>query len=267
MSSTTTTSDDNSVEASETVAAHGHIRREDWDMIGRLVDAVADETRVRVDGDGMHVAVVNAANVAMFDLHLMPDDWSCERAGMIGLDIDEAILKSMKMVKQWGEDTVTVDITQDNVEYGFVDASGFVVETQDPDSMRQIPDLPDIEYSAQATIPLIDLKEWIDAVSSYKTITVRQHNDDLIFDVQGDLTSTTKTFKHVCESHGNAESTFTIDMLYGMTNGILKGHAKKFDAVIAFDDEYPIRICFKQKQRADTDLHGQYVQAPRLGSK
>lgn len=261
MSSTTTTNDD-SIEATETVSASGQILREDWDMIGRLIDAVADESRVRVDKDGLHIAAVNAKNAAMFDLHVTPDDWECDQSGMIGLAVDDGITDPMAAIKKMDADSIDIEITSDTVTYD--GGMEMTVDTVDPDSIRQMPDLPDIEYDARATVNMVDLKEWINSVSSYKSMTVRQDAADLVFVVDDELTNVSKTFKNHCESFGTVESLFSIDMLYSAMNGMLKGQAKQFDAVIAFDDEYPIQIAFDQKQRTESDLHGVYIQAPQI---
>lgn len=255
----TNDSDSDSSDSSNSVCASGSIKREDWDMIGRITRTLSNDTRVRVDHDGIHVEIVDAANVAMLDLHVVPEQWSCEQTGTIAINVESGITDPMKALKSMGKDVVEIDINDDRIDYEMM-----YVETIDVDGIRRMPDVPDISFDAHATIPLIDIKEWMNAVSDYRNITIEQDGTDCIISCNDATTEMSKTFHNVCESPGDSKSTMCTNYIYGLMNQILKGHAKMFDASMAWDDEYPLEICLKSREDAETDIKGKYVQAPRI---
>lgn len=125
----------------------------------RLITAIVDEGKLRADADGLHVTAVDPANVAMVDVHWNPaglQAWDNDGEHVMGVNFAALKKKAQFARMTGGEDGDPMAVRYDNatrkLELDVVRPDQGVQRVTslyliDPDSVRQEPDIPDLEDS------------------------------------------------------------------------------------------------------------------------
>jgi proliferating cell nuclear antigen len=116
------------------------------------VSALVDECKVRFDEDGISIRAVDPANVAMVDMTL--DEAGLESLvadeGVIGVDLD----RLEDVIGMGGsDDLVSLELDAETRKLHIqIDDLSYTLALIDPDSIRQEPDIPDLELPATAAM-------------------------------------------------------------------------------------------------------------------
>jgi DNA polymerase III sliding clamp (beta) subunit (PCNA family) len=142
----------------------------------RLLDPIANEIKLHFDSDGLFVEVVDSANVIMTRARLHADaleTYTCHKDTTIGIGMDAfgSVLQHARYGKST-TDTVALEVdpkeVQTTVEKEIADTEVTIAEraeTIDPNSLREEPNLPGLEFqyeldlSADALAGVLDVFE------------------------------------------------------------------------------------------------------------
>jgi len=142
---------------------------------------------------------------------------------------------------------------------------GFVMRTKtiDPDSMRDVPDLPSVKHQSQLSFPGVDLKNYLNRADDFGDyIDIRAPADEedvVVFNTEGDITEVSKTYESVedlveysgkksakdlefsVSTNPGDESKFSIDHVAKFVNGNRKTDLRA-PYHIGFGREVPIKV-------------------------
>src|SRR6056297_2831657 len=155
------------------------------DSVGVLVD----ECKIHLDEGGIEIRAVDPANVGMVDLSLDAEAFESYEAdgGLIGVNLVRlqdiaGMADSGQLVElELDEETRKLHISIDGLEY--------TLALIDPDSIRQEPDLPDLDLSSHIVIEGRDINRAVtaaDMVSDHIALGVDATDELFYVDAEGD---------------------------------------------------------------------------------
>jgi len=231
-------------------------------------DAVSqhvDEAKVRISDDGLNVRAVDPANVQMVDGSLSSLAFESYRAemGVIGVNLERLnnILgnanKGDLVHFQLNPETRKLTITVDSLE--------FTMALIDPDSIRQEPDLPDLNLEAKIIMDGSVFSDAVDAIDmvaehalfSYDNGSAEIHGEGDTDDANLDLTDNDDI--HDITAAGVGESLFSLDYLKNFEKMLNKNTT----VTARVGDEFPIMVDFGL---ADGHIQIEGMLAPRIKS-
>jgi proliferating cell nuclear antigen len=228
------------------------------------VSAVVEECRIHLTEDGLVIRAVDPANVAMINEQVSADgfeayDTDCGEIGVRLDPLDEilGIADNDDDLIQFDYDAQTrkIQITVNAVEY--------TLALIDPDSIRQEPDIPDLDLPASVGVGQSDLKQAVraaDMVSDHIRLCVDEHEQCFIAEAEGDTDDV--EFELSADdldnaSFGAASSLFSLDYLKDLRKPVPK------DTIVQMDlgEEFPVKLHFEM---ADGAVDVEYMLAPRI---
>jgi len=231
------------------------------------VSALVSECKIHVNESGLEITAVDPANVGMVDMEL--DASACAHydadGGVLGVNLDRfedvlGMADADDMVKlDLNEETRQLDITIDGLEY--------TLALIDPDSIRQEPDIPDLDLPATYVFKASELGRAVtaaDLVSDHITI-VGKREDELVISAEGDTDDAVVTVgdeKLLSGRHAEdspVRSLFSLDYLKSMAGPI--GNETEVSLVVG--QEFPVIL---QYSMHDGDVSVKNVLAPRIQS-
>ena len=229
------------------------------------VSVLVDECKIRLEEDRLAIRAVDPANVGMVDLTLTADAFESYNAdgGLIGVDLTRlddiaGMANSGQLVElELDEQTRKLEIRIDGLEY--------TLALIDPDSIRQEPDIPDLDLPAEVVLPGEEIDRSVTAaemVSDHIALGVDAAEELFYVDAEGDTDDVhfELTRDELLElTAGEAHSLFSLDYLSDMNKAIAD------DAAVTLDlgEEYPVKLHF---DIADGNGHVTYMLAPRIQS-
>jgi len=226
------------------------------------------ECKMHFDDDGIHVAVGDAANVAMINpskLDVRAFE-SYEAAGRVTVGMN--LTRILDFLKPAGGGelvhlSVDMETRRLRFEYGAANLSLGLI---DPESIRKEPDVPDIELPNWFIITgeqLADALEIADLVSDHVRISVDADAEEITFGAKGDIDDGSVVYgKTDCidsQLAETSESLFSLDYLRMLAKPIPS------DAEVTVDvgQEYPMMLSWE-----GADGHHDVTQlvAPRIQS-
>jgi DNA polymerase III sliding clamp (beta) subunit (PCNA family) len=247
-----------------------------WIDLVRVLDS---EARLTADTEGIHVELVDPANVGMIDTTLYRDAFDAYeleandeyRTGvdMKGLASAASIARKGRTtaddlsVSFNGEERATLETER---EYGSTTVErGETAALLNPDTIRQEPEIPGLNTTVVGEVESLPLRDVLDAVSEHAYLTA--DGDDLIVNEERDTSATAARFRDVLsESPDEPEAAvYSIDHLADMVSAI---RGAKADTVrFEFSEEFPIKLHFERRDENDTVLYdGTFMLAPRVHS-
>ncbi|WP_254766091.1 DNA polymerase sliding clamp [Salinilacihabitans rarus] len=229
------------------------------------VSTLVDECKIHLEEDGLRIQAIDPATVAMVDLSLEAAAFESYEAdgGLIGVDLSRlediaGMADAGQLVElELDEETRKLHIQIDGLEY--------TLALIDPDSIRQEPDIPDLDLPARVVLEGKDVNRAVkaaDMVSDHIALGVDDADEAFYVDAEGDtddvhleLTSADLIDLQV----GTAHSLFSLDYLKDMNKAI------PADAEVTLDlgEEFPVEIYF---DFAEGQGQVTYVLAPRIQS-
>ncbi|MFD1646508.1 DNA polymerase sliding clamp [Haloarchaeobius litoreus] len=229
------------------------------------VSVLVDECKVHLDEDGIEIRAVDPANVGMVDLRLSAEAFESYEAdgGVIGVNLSRlediaGMADAGQLVElELDEETRKLHIQIDGLEY--------TLALIDPDSIRQEPDIPDLDLSAEIVIEGKDINRAVkasDMVSDHIALGVDADDELFYVDAEGDtddvhLELTTEQLIDL--QAGDARSLFSLDYLKDMNKAI----PADAEVTLELGAEFPLKITFPIAEGQGSVL---FVLAPRIQS-
>jgi proliferating cell nuclear antigen len=229
------------------------------------VSVLVEECKIRIDEDGLTVRAVDPANVGMVDLSLSAEAFESFEAdeGTIGVNLSRlsdivGMADSDQLVElDLDEETRKLHIQIDGLEY--------TLALIDPGSIRQEPDIPDLDLPAEIVVEGRDIHRAVtaaDMVSDHIALGVDADDEHFYIDAEGDTDDVHFQLDRadlIDLTAGDAHSLFSLDYLKDMNKAIPK------DAEVTIDlgEEYPVKFHFDIAEGMGSVT---YMLAPRIQS-
>lgn len=251
--------------------------------------ALVNEAKVHLEQDGVHIKGVDPANVGMFslDIHAPAFD-AYEHAGeavTVGsnLKLLTEQLASARM-GQRSKDPVVLTMTPDRT---LIEISRSYNETTvvrrdevlniDPDSIREEPDLPDLQLDYAATVDPQAFKDVVEHVNvAHDHISLTEQDGSLyVAGKQKVDDDTNESIVHASEAsfedaaealHDDAtegaSSLFSMDYMLDLARGLKAG--KVDEVTVKWGSQFPVRLQFERTNDDVVLYSGEYLIAPRI---
>ena len=231
------------------------------DSVGVLVD----ECKIHLDDGGIEIRAVDPANVGMVDLSLDASAFESYEAdgGLIGVNLVRlqdiaGMAGSDQLVHlELDEETRKLHISIDGLEY--------TLALIDPESIREEPDLPDLDLAATIVIEGRDIDRAVtaaDMVSDHIELGVNEAEEVFYVKAQGDTDDVHLELDAedlIDLVVGSASSLFSLDYLQDMNKAI----PKDAEVTMELGDEFPVKLHF---DIAEGEGSVTYMLAPRIQS-
>jgi proliferating cell nuclear antigen len=233
------------------------------DALG-AVSTLVDECKLRFGPEGLETRAVDPANVGMVEIELDPEAFETytTEGELVGINLDR-LTDVVGMADS--DELVTLDLDPDSRKLT-VSAGGleFTLATIDPDSIREEPDIPDLDLPATYVLEAGDLSRgWTaaDMVGDHVEVTAVAE-DQLRVTADGDTDSVEVLLNGGDLLDGRTDETdvsslFSLDYLSDMDAAIPSGT----ELSVRIGDEFPTKM-----QWSDGDLSVVYMLAPRIAS-
>lgn len=238
------------------------------DTLGTALDSVSalvDECKIHLNEDGLAIRAVDPANVGMVDMTLDAQAFESYEAdgGQIGVNLSRledtvGMADAGQLVHlELDEETRKLHIRIDGLEY--------TLALIDPDSIRQEPDIPDLDLPANVVVEGRDINRAVkaaDMVSDHIALGVDEGEDLFYVDAEGD---TDDVHLELDESDlidltpGPAHSLFSLDYLKDMNKAI----PSDGEVTLELGEEFPVKLHF---EIAEGTGQVTYMLAPRIQS-
>lgn len=227
------------------------------------VSALVDECKLNLGEDGLEVRAVDPANVAMVDMSLDADGFESYEAGggVIGVDLDR--LQEVLGFADSG-DLVHLELNRGKLDIEIASLE-YTLALIDPDSIRQEPDIPDLDLEGTYVFEGQEIDRAVRAADLCSDhIAIRGVADDeLRFEAEGDIDDVEVTLAErdllsgVLEAE--CESLFSLDYL----QDIKKPIGSETEVSLLVGDEFPVKLRYSL---ADGDVEVVNMLAPRIKS-
>ncbi|WP_207586417.1 DNA polymerase sliding clamp [Halomontanus rarus] len=229
------------------------------------VSVLVDECKIHLEEDGLQIRAVDPANVGMVDLSLEAAAFESYEAdgGLIGVDLSRlediaGMAESGQLVQlELDEETRKLHIQIDGLEY--------TLALIDPDSIRQEPDIPDLDLPAEVILEGKDINRSVkaaDMVSDHIALGVDDADEFFYVNAEGDTDDVhlELTLEDLIDLQvGPAHSLFSLDYLKDMNKAI----PADAEVTLELGEEFPIKMHFSF---AEGQGRVTYMLAPRIQS-
>jgi len=208
------------------------------------VSALVNECKIRIPRDSLEIRAVDPANVGMIDMSLSVDAFDSYQAdgGVLGVNL-ERLLNVVGMAED--DDVVHLQLDGETRKLHIdIDGLSYTLALIDPESIREEPDIPDLDLPCMAAIKGRDISRAVtaaDMVSDH----VRLHSDGDAFYVsaEGDTDDVKQTLSadelmSVSEALADADSLFSLDYLQDMAQPM----TAETEVRIELGQEFPVKL-------------------------
>jgi len=229
------------------------------------VSVLVDECKINLNEDGLAIRAVDPANVGMVDLSLSADAFESYETdgGVIGVNL--ARLEEFVGMADSGQ-LVQLELDEETRKLHIqIEGLEGTLALIDPDSIRQEPDLPDLDLSAEIVVEGRDIDRAVtaaDMVSDHIALGVDPDDEEFYVDAEGDTDDVhleLGTEDLIDLTAGEARSLFSLDYLKDMDKAI-PGDA---EVRIELGEEFPVKMHF---DIAEGNGQVTYMLAPRIQS-
>lgn len=230
--------------------------------IVNAVDPIVDECRIAVDDSGIQIQASDPAQVKMVDLRVEGQSFRQFESANGALGVNVSRLDEVLSVID--EDVVQLVLApQTNTLQVSSSEMTCTLALINPRSIRQAPNLPDLDYQAICRLDADDLDLSVTAgkkVSDHLYVVVDEDKPELRFEARGDTDSVT----YRCEpgdliafEPGNATSKFGLDHLSRVNRALPSGATRR----LQIGNAIPLVV---RSPFPDADGAVQYLLAPRM---
>lgn len=237
------------------------------DVLARIAAAGVNEFRFDADGEGLHTRATDPATVAMADVTLRPDGFDAFDAAdcYVGVDIN-ALDDAIDLASS--DELVSVTFDPETGMFT-VDGAGFTYDLAgiDAESVRQEPDVPNLDLDAACDVPAGWLDTAIggaDMVSDHVDITVDPDAERVTIAADGDTDALTfeQGFADIhvgWRPDAPVTSRYSVEYLDEIVDALDTDRSTRIEV----GEEFPLRI-----EQGFADGHGDctYMVAPRIDS-
>lgn len=244
-----------------------------------IVSSMADEAKWRFEEDGVSVKVVDPTNVSLVAFEIPAsafDVYDIDEAATVGFN-HKHLRKSMAMARHssGSEDPIRIDTKQGQAtvtvdrEYGDTDVDHRqTFTTIDPDSVRQEPNLPEIELPNSAVVDTRALYEVISSLDARVGVRVGGSRESLRLadepDPEAKRLSRTELSAEVHIDDPDAVSIVSSDYIDDVADALYRAHINTVE--VRWGDEFPVRFLFERELDGEPVMSGEMMIAPRIES-
>ena len=211
------------------------------------VSVLVDECKIRLNEEELSIRAVDPANVGMVDLTLEAAAFESYEAdgGVIGVNLDR--LEDIAGMAN-SDDLVHLELDEETRKLHIeIEGLSYTLALIDPDSIRQEPDIPDLDLPAEITLEGAQLDRGIkaaDMVSDHIRLRVDETEETFHIEAEGDtddvdLKLTSEDLINL--TAGPADSLFSLDYLKDMNKAI------NADAEVRVElgEEFPVKLHYE----------------------
>jgi proliferating cell nuclear antigen len=229
------------------------------------VSVLVEECKIRLNEDGLAIQAVDPANVGMVDLSLDSEAFESYEAdgGVIGVNLSR--LEDIAGMGNAG-DLVHLELDEETRKLHIrIDGLSYTLALIDPDSIRQEPDIPDLDLPAEIVLEGTHLDRGIkaaDMVSDHIALRVDEEEDTFHIQAEGDTDDVDLKLTRedlIDLEVGPAESLFSLDYLKDMNKAI----PSDAEVTMELGEEFPVKLHFEFAEGLGQVT---YMLAPRIQS-
>jgi proliferating cell nuclear antigen len=250
-----------------------------------IVATLVDECKLTFDGQGLHIRAVDPTNVGLVDITVSADafdDYEINADGgvTVGVHLDGVTTKltNARLGKRTN-DPVELDIDDTRTlirirrEYDTTDVEYADEQLNiDPDSIREKPDIPELDLDGVATVDTDAVCDGIEHIAtSADYVVMTNRGGDLVFSAKaGDespsIYNSAVRYDNVVEDgEGEMESMYSLDYVTDMVGAVKSAYVDT--TTIRWGEEYPLFVSFEKTDAdGETVYSGRYMLAPRVRS-
>ncbi|NHN60487.1 MULTISPECIES: DNA polymerase sliding clamp [Halorussus] len=227
------------------------------------VSVLVDECKIHLEEDGLAIRAVDPANVGMVDLELDAAAFESYEAdgGIIGVNLDR--LEDIAGMAS-GDQPVHLELDEETRKLHIqIDGLEYTLALIDPDSIRQEPDIPDLDLPAEIVVEGKDIDRSVtaaDMVSDHIALAVDADAETFVVEAEGDTDDVRLELDRedlVDLQAGPARSLFSLDYLKDMNKAI----PKDAEVTIELGEEFPVKLHF---DIAEGQGNVTFMLAPRI---
>ena len=208
------------------------------------VSVLVDECKVRLNEGALSIRAVDPANVGMVDLTLEAAAFESYEAdgGVIGVNL--ARLEDIAGMANSG-DLIHLELDEETRKLHIeTDGLSYTLALIDPDSIRQEPDIPDLDLPGEIVVEGAQLDRGItaaDMVSDHIRLRVDEADEAFFVEAEGDTDDVDLELGRedlIALTAGPADSLFSLDYLKDM-NRAIPGDA---EVTVELGEEFPVKL-------------------------
>ena len=229
------------------------------------VSVLVDECKIRLNEEEFAIRAVDPANVGMVDLSLDAAAFESYDAdgGVIGVNLGR--LEDIAGMANSG-DLVHLELDEETRKLHIqTDGLSYTLALIDPDSIRQEPDIPDLDLPASVVLEGSQLSRGIkaaDMVSDHIALRVDESEESFYIEAEGDTDDVDLKLERddlIDLTAGAADSLFSLDYLKDMNKAI----PNDTEVTIDLGEEFPVKLHYEFAEGLGQVT---YMLAPRIQS-
>jgi proliferating cell nuclear antigen len=237
------------------------------------VSQLVDEALLEISNTGIETSAVDPANVGMVEMEMTTDsflqlDTNNETLAVKVNELEKAVTRLQDELVEDSENRtlhMTIDEEKHRLQVWCEPGTmEFSISLLDPDSVREQPDIPDIDLASTVKLKGEYFAHVIQSArkSGFEHITVGTADDAVTFICEGDIDDFTveadeTDFGVHSVDGGGVDSIYSIDYF----NDIRKGLPDEQQVTIGVGNDFPISI---SAENEDGDVSVSYDVAPRV---
>ncbi|WP_430504132.1 DNA polymerase sliding clamp [Haloparvum sp. PAK95] len=230
------------------------------------VSVLVDECKVRLNEEELAIRAVDPANVGMVDLSLEAAAFESYEAdgGVIGVNL--ARLQDIAGMASSG-DLIHLELDEETRKLHIaIDGLSYTLALIDPDSIRQEPDIPDLDLASEIVVEGTQLDRGItaaDMVSDHIRLRVDEDEEAFYIEAEGDTDDVDLKLERedlIDLTAGPADSLFSLDYLKDMNKAI----PSDAEVVVELGEEFPVKLHYSFAEGLGNVT---YMLAPRIQSE
>ncbi|GAB7094627.1 DNA polymerase sliding clamp [Halolamina litorea] len=211
------------------------------------VSVLVEECKIRLNEEELSIRAVDPANVGMVDLTLEAAAFESYEAdgGVIGVNLTR--LEEVAGMAN-ADDLIHLELDEETRKLHIeVEGLSYTLALIDPDSIRQEPDIPDLDLPAEIVLEGAQLNRGItaaDMVSDHIRLRVDEAEETFHIEAEGD---TDDVDLHLDAADlidltaGPADSLFSLDYLKDMNKAI----ASDAEVRVELGEEFPVKLHYE----------------------
>ena len=229
------------------------------------VSVLVDECKIRLKEDELAIRAVDPANVGMVDLALEAAAFESYEAdgGVIGVNLNR--LEDIAGMANSG-DLVQLELDEETRKLHIqIDGLSYTLALIDPDSIREEPDIPDLDLPAEIVLEGAQIGRGItaaDMVSDHIRLRVDEDEEAFFIEAEGDTDDVDLKLERedlIDLQSGPADSLFSLDYLKDMNKAI----PSDAEVRIELGEEFPVKLHYEFGEGMGQVT---YMLAPRIQS-
>lgn len=227
------------------------------------VSVLVDECKLRLEEDGVTIRAVDPANAGMVNLRLDTSAFESYESDGETIGVDLTRLEDIAGMAN-ADDLIHLELDEKTRKLHIqIDGLEYTLALIDPDSIRQEPDLPDLDLPATIGIEGRNIDRAVtaaDMVSDHIALGVDAEDEYFYVDAEGDTDDVHFELDRdelISLSAGDAHSLFSLDYLKEMNKAI----PNDAEVSVELGEEFPVNLYF---DIAAGDGAVTFVLAPRI---